>query len=710
MSMFLRSLHPRFARHLTGVPFQDFRSLVQALFDVDDGISRGLWSDIIPSLDTEMKRVGGSSESYGDICSTDFQHRRPDYHSYARSLQTSRSDFPPLQHRHPHSVQQYPSVHPHTVTVRPSFQFQRPQTSIPRHEQSRPHRRRQRTYSDLGMPLDRAFERLRSTGVLVPLAPRPFPSTLPPRFDLIDSGAVSFPISTTDTDLGPDMTADSFPVYSTHAVPPPSGLYHHVWTPRALIFTGHFDTLLTSSVEVHHVGRDRTYYSHYSLRDDGGFDTEVERIELILSEHPSSSRGAPGVAMPSLPHLTSSTPVTLGASHPRSRPHSVFQQHSSSISLATPTRPPPQFRGPPVVTVLQDRFPPHRRCHGILAPLAPRALPNPVPPQFRLDLYCMYHQSVGHHTDRCTALRHAIQDIVDFGTFGHPQSDMFPIPTSAQAMHADAPSPAVEYEEFEPRVDLTWRGLAYDLWVAYDVRIGRLLDETVTYFAVRKFRPNWSGPYFIRELTLEGRCMVDGFRWKPILGANQCGSAKEREFWVALALGSVSIRYRHHLWGSFVHVQATHLGFDTSHHHYTITTSSFCFICLLIDIIFALDILRCRLRQPLLGQVIEIWLMFRYRHASSSGSRLLMCRSDSVVFGLPGSVMDPHGLARSSLTGCSSRRGHDRYLTEPLRSTQPGPHFSTLGCHHASPSGRCDLWIFTYVAWSMIDDFMSPDF
>ncbi|RVW62357.1 hypothetical protein CK203_062894 [Vitis vinifera] len=189
----------------------------------------------------------------------------------------------------------------------------------------------------------------------------------------------------------------------------------------------------------------------------------VERIELILSGHPSSSRGAPGVAMPSLPHLTSSTPATLGASHPRSRPHSVFQQHSSSISLATPTRPPPQFRGPPVVTVPQDRFPPHRRCRrhfsdlsaplsgvfetlqaiGFLAPLAPRALPDPVPPQFRLDLYCAYHQSVGHHTDRCTALRHAIQDIVDSGTFGHPQSDMSLISTLAQAMHADAPSPAV---------------------------------------------------------------------------------------------------------------------------------------------------------------------------------------------------------------------------------------------------------------------------
>ena len=27
-------------------------------------------------------------------------------------------------------------------------------------------------------------------------------------------------------------------------------------------------------------------------------------------------------------------------------------------------------------------------------------------------------------------------------------------------------------------------GLAYDLWVVYDMWIGRLLDETVTHFAV----------------------------------------------------------------------------------------------------------------------------------------------------------------------------------------------------------------------------------
>ena len=74
MSMFLRILHPRFAQHLTGVPFQDFRSLVQAAFDVDDGISRGLWSDITHSPDTKGKRVVGSSESYGGVYSADFQH------------------------------------------------------------------------------------------------------------------------------------------------------------------------------------------------------------------------------------------------------------------------------------------------------------------------------------------------------------------------------------------------------------------------------------------------------------------------------------------------------------------------------------------------------------------------------------------------------------------------------------------------------------
>ncbi|KAL6316085.1 hypothetical protein AAG906_015601 [Vitis piasezkii] len=45
ISMIMRSLQPRFARHLMGFPHTDFGSLVQALYGIEEGIARGLWSD-----------------------------------------------------------------------------------------------------------------------------------------------------------------------------------------------------------------------------------------------------------------------------------------------------------------------------------------------------------------------------------------------------------------------------------------------------------------------------------------------------------------------------------------------------------------------------------------------------------------------------------------------------------------------------------------
>ncbi|RVX21649.1 hypothetical protein CK203_002028 [Vitis vinifera] len=80
-------------------------------------------------------------------------------------------------------------------------------------------------------------------------------------------------------------------------------------------------------------------------------------------------------------------------------------------------------------------------------------------------------------------------------------------------------------------------------------------------------------------------------------------------------------------------------------------------------------------------------------------SSLYLDRSDSVVFGLPGSFMDPHGLARPSLTGCSSRRGHDRL---------------SYGASEIHPAGSAllDTWIPSClstweVACAMMDDFMT---
>ena len=117
------------------------------------------------------------------------------------------------------------------------------------------------------------------------------------------------------------------------------------------------------------------------------------------------------------------------------------------------------------------------------------------------------------------------------------------------------------------------------------------------------------------------------------------------------------------------------------------------------------------------------------------GVASLMCRTNSVVFELLGSwvwrwltwrhlifwpivplvphcgtshfiqrFVDPHIFARSlSLTGCSLRRGHDRYLTEPPRSIQLVSYFSTLRCHHASPSGRSS-WMYVHDSVMDSDD------
>ena len=125
----------------------------------------------------------------------------------------------------------------------------------------------------------------------------------------------------------------------------------------------------------------------------------TQMIELILSEYPSSSRRAPKVVMPSLPHLTSPTFATLGASHPQPRPHSVFHQYSSSITLATLTRSSSHLRDSSVIIVPQEQLHPCRQCRrpfsnlgiplsrvfetfqamGFLAPLALRVLLDPVP-------------------------------------------------------------------------------------------------------------------------------------------------------------------------------------------------------------------------------------------------------------------------------------------------------------------------------------------
>ncbi|RVW21941.1 hypothetical protein CK203_101082 [Vitis vinifera] len=76
---------------------------------------------------------------------------------------------------------------------------------------------------------------------------------------------------------------------------------------------------------------------------------------------------------------------------------------------------------------------------GLLIALILRPPPQPLSPQFRMDLHCAYHQGLGHETDRCTALRHAIQDLIDQGLVHLGQSSVTQNPLPVHTTHAVPP-------------------------------------------------------------------------------------------------------------------------------------------------------------------------------------------------------------------------------------------------------------------------------
>ena len=67
----------------------------------------------------------------------------------------------------------------------------------------------------------------------------------------------------------------------------------------------------------------------------------------------------------------------------------------------------------------------------MIAPIPPKPPLQPTPPRFKTDLHYAYHQRAGHDTDSCSALRHAIQDLIDQGLvdLGRPGVATDPLPT-----------------------------------------------------------------------------------------------------------------------------------------------------------------------------------------------------------------------------------------------------------------------------------------
>ena len=95
--MIMRSLQPRFARHLMGFPQTDFGSLVQALYGIEEGIARGLWSESSPT-DSKGKRPSGGQRS-GDVGAISSTGMRPS-RRYQTVGQTPGYYYPPSPYAH----------------------------------------------------------------------------------------------------------------------------------------------------------------------------------------------------------------------------------------------------------------------------------------------------------------------------------------------------------------------------------------------------------------------------------------------------------------------------------------------------------------------------------------------------------------------------------------------------------------------------------
>ena len=263
ITMFVRSLQPRFARHLIGSRHTDFGTLLQALYDIEEGISRGLWVESSLTDPKGKRPLGGPRSDVGAIST--YKPRPPRYQQtyqqphqqpYRQSFQYS------FRTRSPYGTSsQYqlwspvpPQTYLHSALPQPCYAaqaFDRPPGiyARPRVPQAPtvPAPRPQRQFSQLGMSLGHAFRKLVDAGLLTPLAPRPSPQFLSPQFrgdlhclyhqgpghdtdrcttlrhaiqDLINQGLVN---------LGQlSVTTNPLPAHSTHAVPPPARGIHFI--------------------------------------------------------------------------------------------------------------------------------------------------------------------------------------------------------------------------------------------------------------------------------------------------------------------------------------------------------------------------------------------------------------------------------------------------------------------------------------------------
>ena len=118
------------------------------------------------------------------------------------------------------------------------------------------------------------------------------------------------------------------------------------------------------------------------------------------------------------------------------------------------------------------------KAKGILKPLNPKPIPNPLPPKFDVNKRCAYHQGPSHDTDNCFGLRHAIQDLIDNKVIAPPTRPSItnnPLPN-----HNFGKGPRINFlmTKEESKVDPS--EMIYDLPQYFMMTWEELMDRTST--------------------------------------------------------------------------------------------------------------------------------------------------------------------------------------------------------------------------------------
>ncbi|RVW73768.1 hypothetical protein CK203_057621 [Vitis vinifera] len=202
-----------------GFPQTNIGSLVQALYGIEEGISRGLWADSSLS-DSKGKKSGSGPRpsDVGTICM--ISHKSPCRPPTQR--QFSDTSYKMIQHDQyrptiPIKLVGPAYLHPSPQPVYATQAFQKPPMQFHQYR-APPPPRPTRQFTQLGMSLSRAFQRLVEEGLIAPLPPRlPPQPTLPGfRIDLHWFG-----------DLGrPAVTKNPLPSHDTRVVLPLPGGIH----------------------------------------------------------------------------------------------------------------------------------------------------------------------------------------------------------------------------------------------------------------------------------------------------------------------------------------------------------------------------------------------------------------------------------------------------------------------------------------------------